>query len=64
MPASVRGNDVIATLFRLSRASVLLVVRYEGGRFVMRRKSIQAKELIRVAKEQVAKRLVYGEDSQ
>lgn len=35
--------------------------RYEGGRFVVRRKSIQAKELKRVAKERVVARLVYGE---
>ncbi|CAM9467498.1 unnamed protein product [Ascophyllum nodosum] len=35
--------------------------KYEGGRFVMRKKSIEAKELNRMAREQVAKRLVYGE---
>ncbi|CAM9641658.1 unnamed protein product, partial [Hapterophycus canaliculatus] len=35
--------------------------KYEGGRFVVRRKSIQAKELKRVAKERVVARLVYGE---
>ncbi|CAM9714708.1 unnamed protein product [Ectocarpus sp. 6 AP-2014] len=35
--------------------------KYEGGRFVVRRKSIQAKELKRVAKERVVSRLVYGD---
>lgn len=35
--------------------------RYEGGRFVMRKKAIHAKELNRVAREKVVTRLVYGE---
>eukprot|EP00752_Nemacystus_decipiens_P008055 g7199.t1 len=35
--------------------------KYEGGRFVVRRKSIEAKELKRVAKERVVARLVYGD---
>lgn len=36
--------------------------KYEGGRFVMRKKVIDAKELARVAREQVVARLVYGDD--
>lgn len=40
----------------------LYTIRYEGGRFVMRKKVIDAKELARVAREQVVARLVYGDD--
>ena len=68
---AIHGNTVHAQSCQLNRVGVFLAFccslsvfsphRYEGGRFVMRKKSIQAKELKRVARERVAARLVYGD---
>lgn len=53
--------SVACSGFPLVWHGVPLNLRYEGGRFVMRKKSIQAKELNRMAREQIALRIVCGE---